>query len=906
MRSLWIRWVAVGCVWMGVGAGRLWAGVERVVVVFKTHFDIGYTEMASQVVQRYRTTMIDQALEVVDRNRALAADRQFVWTLSGWPMRQITAEWPGHDPARRRRVLEAYREGRFVVHALPFTTHTETLEPEELVRGLEYSSRLAREAGLELPRDAKMTDVPCHAWILPTLLKRAGVEFLHLGCNPASRSPQVPMLFDWEGPDGSRVLTMYTAESYGTGLVPPREWPYRTWLALIHTGDNHGPPTPSEVEKVFAEASVRLPGVEVRIGRLSDFSDAIRAEGAAVPVVRGDMPDTWIHGPMCDPVGASRARWARPMMEGVEILEALLEARGEVVPSQRGVLAEAREQSLLYGEHTWGGALSWLVPGAEGQRLPHGAAFREARAAGRFARSEASWEEHSAYAARASELVAGARVGLMQGLARGVSVPGPRVVVFNPLPWVRHDRVVLPVEARDRGGLRRADPWGREVAVTRSKDGSRFTARALPAMGHHVYTLTGAEAGPGAAVEAGVEAASNLGAVLENRWFRLEFDTSRGSVRSVYDKGLGREWVDEGASVGFGHLLHERFSADDVGAYVRAYVKITADWATNELGKPNLPSAVEHPYRARVPGGARLRFETSGEERTAILETGGREELPAVTARWTLVEDLPYVDLEVTVHGKEADPWPEAMWIALPFRVGQPRFKVGRPGSIVDPAVDIVRGANRQMYMVQTGVAVVGEDGAGVGVCPLDSGLVSLDEPGCWRYAPDEVPRRPRVFVNVYNNQWSTNFRLWNGGTWRQRVRLWSFARYEATESLIVPGLEARYPAFAAFADGPAGGIARQGSGLSVDRRGVLVTAMGRGVDGGGGEAPAFRLWELAGVGGPCRVRLPEGWRDRRRWVVVDLRGRVTGEEVEARGEEVVVELPRFGPVTLRAVSGEW
>ena len=108
-----------------------------------------------------------------------------------------------------------------MVHALPFTTHTELLEPEDLVRGLGFSSRLSREAGLPLPRDAKMTDVPCHSWIMPTLLRHAGVDFLHLGCNAASSSPRVPRLFWWEGPDGSRLLTMYTAESYGTGLVPP-------------------------------------------------------------------------------------------------------------------------------------------------------------------------------------------------------------------------------------------------------------------------------------------------------------------------------------------------------------------------------------------------------------------------------------------------------------------------------------------------------------------------------------------------------------------------------------------------------------------------------------------------------------------------------------------------------------
>ena len=42
------------------------------------------------------------------------------------------------------------------------------------------------------------------------------------------------------------VLTMYSAD-YGTGLKPPADWPYKTWLALIHTGDNQGPPKADEV-----------------------------------------------------------------------------------------------------------------------------------------------------------------------------------------------------------------------------------------------------------------------------------------------------------------------------------------------------------------------------------------------------------------------------------------------------------------------------------------------------------------------------------------------------------------------------------------------------------------------------------------------------------------------------------
>ncbi len=77
------------------------AAVEEVVVVFKTHFDIGYTDLARNVVAKYRTSMIDNALVVCDGANAMPPEHRFVWTLSGWPMEQVL--WPGQTPERRRR-----------------------------------------------------------------------------------------------------------------------------------------------------------------------------------------------------------------------------------------------------------------------------------------------------------------------------------------------------------------------------------------------------------------------------------------------------------------------------------------------------------------------------------------------------------------------------------------------------------------------------------------------------------------------------------------------------------------------------------------------------------------------------------------------------------------------------------
>ena len=99
------------------------AEVREVIVTFKTHFDIGYTDLPSAVVHRYRTTMIDQALDVVDRSRTLPPEQRFVWTVPGWPMSKIAEDWPRQTASRKARVLQAMKDGRFVVHGLPFTTH---------------------------------------------------------------------------------------------------------------------------------------------------------------------------------------------------------------------------------------------------------------------------------------------------------------------------------------------------------------------------------------------------------------------------------------------------------------------------------------------------------------------------------------------------------------------------------------------------------------------------------------------------------------------------------------------------------------------------------------------------------------------------------------------------------------
>jgi len=115
---------------------------------------------------------------------------------------------------------------------------------------------------------------------------------------------------------------------------------------------------------------------------------------------------------------------------------------------------------------------------------------------------------------------------------------------------------------------------------------------------------------------------------------------------------------------------------------------------------------------------------------------------------------------------------------------------------------------------------MAGSDGPGIGLCPLDSSCVSLDEPGLWKFSLDFKPKKSAAFVNLYNNEWNTNFPEWQDGSWSSRVRLWVTRGGGLGEDLIVPSWEARLPLVAAVADGPAGKLAKKAQGLSLSRPG--------------------------------------------------------------------------------------
>ena len=859
--------------------------LDTVFVIFKTHYDIGYTHLVKEVIENYRTDMIDKALKLIEESRKLPEEQRFVWTMPGWPLYQIL--FPGQTQERRDKVLKAIREGSLKMHALAATFHTESLEPEDLVTALNFTTKLCNENNLSLPRTAKMTDVPCHSWLLPTVLKNAGVDFLHLGCNPINEKPDLPLLYYWQGPDGSKLLTMHSqgygsARKFGEGLYPPKDWDYKIWPAIIMSSDNDGPPSADLVKSIMEEAKKNLPNVKLKFTAFDEFADAIFKEeknGARIPVISADMPDTWIHGVGSMPIEEAIIRDVRPKLTATGILESHLRFWGNKRPDISADLFSAHEQSMMYGEHTWGGSFAFI-----GLHLLYGKAFDEIMANGLtdgYKRLVVSQREHRAYAHTASEITDSLEKAAISTLAASVKVLGKRVVVFNPLPQKRNAFIYIPVNS----SISKLKEVGGNKTITVAN--SRFYATDLPPCGYKTYCIIEENAEK-------IVVRLEQTAVLENKFLKITVDKNRGGIVSIIDKKSRRELVDPKSEYAFGQYLYERFDSEQCRKYnIDCYNQAAWDYGARELNTrhdlPDTPS-----YSKAVPAYKSLEIIKNGVCQKAILRADYTYEIPAqLKTIITLPDEAQWLEITVKLNNKKPDTWPEAGWIYLPVDVnGNPQFRIGRNGSVVDP-IDFPGGTNRTLCYVYTGAMIAGTDGKGVGICNLDHGLMSFGQTGIMKFEPSYIPQKPIAFVNLFNNQWNTNFPYWIGDSISSRVRIWATNNINP-KSLILSATEFRNSVLVGFADGKPGNMPASSIGLSLSRKGIKITNFLPDPDS---EGYLLRLWEQAGVAGTCTVKLPMGSRIKSAQPV-NLRKVLIGSPIEVRNGKFSFDLKAYAPVS--------
>lgn len=351
--------------------------MKKILVLFKTHLDVGFTDISRCVIQRYNEEFIPRSIAVARELAVRGVKEGFTWTTGSYLIWQYLQQ---SDSAARSDMEEAIRNKWVRWHGLPTTTHSEVADKDLFNYGLSLSQNLDKTFGVQTIA-AKMTDVPGHTRSIVPLLRTAGIEFLHIGVNPASTAPDVPMLFRWRCPEGQEITVMYNKGSYGDFTeIPGTE----TGVYFAHTGDNAGPSSPDEIQAIYEKLHQEYPEAEITAGDLNDLALMVRPITRYLPVITQEIGDSWIHGAGTDPKKLSMYR-------------SLLRLAKTCTEAEKEALYRSL---LLIPEHTWGMDEKKHLHDWHNFSREH---LAEMRSEPNFRKMEESWEEQRGYVYQAVE-----------------------------------------------------------------------------------------------------------------------------------------------------------------------------------------------------------------------------------------------------------------------------------------------------------------------------------------------------------------------------------------------------------------------------------------------------------------------------------------------------------------------
>lgn len=338
--------------------------VKEVYLIFKTHLDIGYTDYAENVINNYLENYIPNAIKVGYELKG--SDTPFVWSVGSWLIYEALKRGIDIEPA--------IKDGIITWHGLPYTSHTELMSKELFEYGVKIAKKLDKKYGKNTI-GAKMTDVPGHTRAMIPILKKYGIEFLHIGVNTASPLPDVPPLFRWKCGEDS-INVMYQ-KSYGTTMELGD-----FAVHFAHTNDNLGPQSSDEIVAVYRELKEKYPNATLKAATLNDLALKIR-EIENLPVVDAEIGDTWIHGAGTDPKKLSGYRQVLRGLEGKNLEE-----------------YDLADNLFLVPEHTWGMCIQKYFPDKDYTDE----AFQKTEGTEDRLKLEKSWNEQRSYVEKAEKL----------------------------------------------------------------------------------------------------------------------------------------------------------------------------------------------------------------------------------------------------------------------------------------------------------------------------------------------------------------------------------------------------------------------------------------------------------------------------------------------------------------------
>lgn len=767
-----------------------------------THTDIGYTRPQTEILPEH-LRYIDYALDYCDLTDGYPDDARFRWTCeTSWAVRQYLQDRPAEQVARlKKRVLE----GRIEVCGLML--NMSEIAPEQALAALVRPLREMKERFGFPIRTAMQNDVNGAGWCLPDYFSGIGIRYLSMGINQTrSILPfDKPTCFWWESPSGKRVLT-YRSDHYMTAnfwgvekgdaeKVQPavakylrslenRHYPFdRVGVQFSGYFTDNSPPSTAacDLVKTWNE---RFAWPKLRLSTAQEFLSWVEQNHANdLEVHRQAWPDWWTDGfgsAARETAAARETETAMQVNDGLLTMAALLGA--DVHPDTLQRAGAIQDDLLFYHEHTYGAAESISDPLAEN--------------------SQVQWGEKSSYvwsAVKNAHLLREEAMGLAQDFLPRAEVP--TLAVFNTLNWPRSglvrvfiDHEILPPDREFR--ILDGNNTVLAQAMERRAEGTYWAlwVRDVPPLGYKILRLETNN------LPRAKETPATDATALENAFYKLTVDTTKGAIRSLVDKESGRELVDQSAAWAFGQCLYETMP-------VNREIKQGVFQHTSLRNVEFKPGANGPIWKSLL----------------LSADLDGCASNRGVHAEIRLYEPEKRVEFHFDLR-KLPIPTPEAVYVAFPFNAPDSHILYEAQGGLVTPGKDQIPGSSSDWQTLQSFLSIRSPDGQiiqGSDQAPL----VQLGDFNLGKWQRVTQVEKPYVYSWVMNNYWFTNFRTEQEGEFKWTYYLTSTkdtSRLAATRFGWGSRVSLATRVLPPKKGSPAAG-ARQGSALTLNAPNVLV-----------------------------------------------------------------------------------
>jgi len=752
--------------------------IKTLYLVNHTHTDIGFTDFQDNCFRQH-AEFIEQALDLIEATADYPEEARYRWICeTTGPLERYLKN---SSPAQLERFRHWHRRGAIDIAGMQYNL-TPLLNLEQIHRSLYPIRRLRDKYGLSVEA-VMQDDVNGISWAFADLLPACEIKFLTLAINPVrggAPKPR-PSAFWWEGPAGGRILTWngyhYLFGRSMAALGDPRfaDQFFPAWITKLEkdpdypfdflyceathpTRVDNGPPDQriSDFVRKWNEEG-RTP--RIVITTVTAFGRRLRsAHGKSLPTWRGDWTDWWADGAASSAYETGINRSTHELLLTAETIEAWLRTLG------RGRWdavhwADLYEQTTLFDEHSWGAFSSIAAP----QSLFSKAQWN--RKAG-YAYT-ASMTGHDVLARAAGELAGTCSKRGPEGvfnlgnLAPEAAYPPSgysELLVINTLPWTRSVRVEEPELRGGTAPVGMLDmffppsvPWGgnRPPTPLRRIEGE------VPGLGFAFLPL---------AAQAPEDDLKQAMDTIENAYYRVRLDPKTGALAEWFDKEINHDFASTYRSWEIGQYIYEwvesekgrdalfvqDFAAEDFGLW---QTDVPFRYATASDVKVHSPRVEQGRVSIKVSISAR------GVRRAhCVFALDSRRK--GLSIDWLL--------------DKEHQEAPEAVFIAFPFKLGDPQFRVDLNAIPCTPDQDQLPGSVRDWYPLQRWVSVT-DSTKGVTLVPLDAPLVHLGGITTGRWTKKLQPEGPTVMSWALNNHWMVNFKASQGGEIPLRYRLTTY-----------------------------------------------------------------------------------------------------------------------------------